>query len=126
MASRVTSPSPSCSRPLIGDGLWAVLEPLIPALPPPRGPGGRPRVPDRAALEGIVFVLVTGCRWRDLPPDLGCGSGQTAWRRLRTWQRAGVWDRPHRLVLDGLSERRLPEGSRASIDPVSVGEKGAG
>jgi transposase len=41
-------------------------------------------------LEGILFVLDTGCRWRDLPEQLGCGCGHTAWRRLREWQDAGV------------------------------------
>jgi len=49
-------------------------------------------------------VLCTGCRWRDLPPQLGCGSGHTAWRRLRAWQDAGVWGRLHRLVGDELSD----------------------
>ena len=58
-------------------------------------------------LEGILFVLCTGCRWRDLPPQLGCGSGHTAWRRLRAWQAAGVWDRLHRLVLDELSDAAM-------------------
>jgi transposase len=43
-----------------------------------------------AALEGILFVLDTGCRWPDLPEQLGCGSGHTEWRRLREWQDAGV------------------------------------
>ncbi|MEV7076215.1 transposase [Streptomyces sp. NPDC093990] len=52
---------------MIDDRLWELVEPLIPERPPPKGPGGRPRIDDRAALEGIVFVLSTGCRWRDLP-----------------------------------------------------------
>jgi transposase len=46
-----------------------------------------------------MFVLDTGCRWRDLPEELGCGSRHTAWRRLRAGQDAGVWDRLHQLVL---------------------------
>ena len=85
----------------------------------PRGPGGRPRIEDRAALEGILFVLDTGCRWRDLPEQLGCGSGHTAWRRLREWQDAGVWDRLHRLVLDELSDAQLLDWSRGCVDGVS-------
>ena len=68
----------------VEDRLWELIEPLIPSRPAPRGPGGRPRIDDRAALEGILFVLDTGCRWRDLPEQLGCGSGHTAWRRLLT------------------------------------------
>jgi Putative transposase of IS4/5 family (DUF4096) len=64
------------------DRLWELIEPRIPSRPAPRGPGGRPRIDDRAALEWILFVLDTGCRWRDLPEQLGCGCGHTAWRRL--------------------------------------------
>ena len=86
-------------------------------------PGGRPPIADRAALEGILFVLNTGCRWRDLPPQLGAGSGHTAWRRLRAWQAAGVWERLHQLVLDELSDAELLDWSRASIDAVSVRAK---
>lgn len=67
-----------------------------------------------------MFVLVTGCRWRDLPLELGCGSGHTAWRRLREWQAAGVWDALHRRVLDELSDRGVLDWSRASVDGVSV------
>jgi transposase len=100
--------------------LWELVEPLIPPRPPARGPGGRPPIQERAALEGILFVLSTGCRWRDLPAQLGAGSGHAAWRRLRAWQAAGVWERLHQLVLDELSEAELLEWSRASIDAVSV------
>lgn len=57
---------------LIDDRLWDLIQPLLPARPRPRGPGGRPRIDDRAALEAILFVLRTGCRWRDLPPQLRC------------------------------------------------------
>jgi transposase len=108
---------------LVDDRLWELLGPLIPPGPHARGPGGRPPIDDRAAIEGILFVLDTGCRWGDLPPQLGSGSGHTAWRRLRAWQAAGVWDRLHRLVLDELSEADVLDWSRASIDAVSVRAK---
>ncbi|MEX5236134.1 transposase [Kocuria arenosa] len=61
----------------------------------PRGPGGRPRIDNRAALERILFVLHTGYQRWDLPPTLGCRSGHIAWRRLRQWQKAGVWEKLH-------------------------------
>ena len=69
-------------------------------------------------------MLDTGCRWRDLPEQLGCGSGHTAWRRLREWQNAGVWDRLHRLVLDELSDVELLDWSRGCVDAVAVRSKG--
>ncbi len=110
----------------VEDRLWELIEPLIPSRPAPRGPGGRPRIDDRAALEGILFVLDTGCRWRDLPEQLGCGSGHTAWRRLREWQDAGVWDRLHQLVLDELSNIDELDWTRGCIDAVSVRSKRGG
>jgi transposase len=71
----------------VDDGLWAVLEPLLPEREPRRT--GRPPVDDRIAFTAIVFVLATGVPWRVLPREIGC-SGITAWRRLRDWQAAGV------------------------------------
>lgn len=80
------------AQALVSDALWSCIEPLIPVVPPSPH-GGRPRVPDRAALTGILFVLKTGIPWEDLPQEMGCGSGMTCWRRLRDWQKAGVWSR---------------------------------
>src|SRR6266436_6615520 len=53
------------------DRFWPLSSLLKHALA--RGPGGRPPIEDRAALEGILFVLNTECRWRDLPSQLGIG-----------------------------------------------------
>jgi transposase len=52
---------------------------------------GRPRANDRRTLEGILYVLRTGCRWNDLPAEYG--SGVTCWRRLSQWEADGTWDR---------------------------------
>lgn len=68
------------SKPLVSDDLWAVVEPLLPH-EPPKPKGGRPRLSDRAALTGIIFVLKSGIPWEMLPQELGCGSGMTCWRR---------------------------------------------
>jgi transposase len=82
----------------VDDGLWAAPEPLLPERLHQRI--GRPRVEDRIAFTAILFVLVTGVPWRVLPREIGC-SGVAAWRRLRDWQAAGVWDRLHREFSDG-------------------------
>lgn len=111
--------------PLITDALWARLAPLLPPVPP-RPKGGRPRVSDRAALEGILFVLTTGIHWKRLPTALGYGSGVTCWRRLRDWQAAGVFAQLHRLLLDALGEAGQLDWSRALVDTRSVpAKKGA-
>ena len=110
------------SKPLVSDDLWAIVSPLLPA-EPPKPKGGRPRVPDRACLTGIIFVLKTGIGWEDLPVEMGCGSGVTCWRRLRDWQAAGVWDRLHQAVLDRLGAADRIDWSRASVDSASIPAK---
>ena len=66
---------------------------MVPILPRERGPGpkgGRPRVSNRQVFTGNVFVLRTGVPWQRLPLELGCGSGSTCWRRVRSWTRRGL------------------------------------
>jgi transposase len=110
------------STPLLSDALWKEIAPLLPP-EPPKPKGGRPRISDRAALTGILFVLRTGCPWEAVPAELGCGSGVTCWRRLRDWQAAGVWARLHQRLLDRLGSRGRIDWSRASIDSASVPAK---
>ena len=96
---------------LVPERLWQAIQPLLPT-PPPRY-GGRPRVDDRAALAGIVYQLRTGIPWRLLPTrQLGCGSPVTCWRRLRDWQRAGVWQQLHHQLLDQLGRQGRLDWSR--------------
>ena len=103
------------AQSLLPDDLWAIVEPLLPAEPPkPRG--GRPRVPDRAALTGIIFVLKSGIPWEMLPLEMGCGSGVTCWRRLRDGQEAGVWDRLHQTLRDRLGDTDRIDWERACLD----------
>ena len=70
------------------DGLWEIVEPLI---PPQRGRpqgGGTRYVEDRAVCTAIVYVLTTGCAWRHLPAEFGV-SRVTAHRRFVAWTEAG-------------------------------------
>jgi transposase len=104
---------------LLPDALWNLIEPLLPA-PPPRPKGGRPRVPDRAYLTGILFVLWSGIPWQMLPRELGCGSGMTCGRRLCDWQEEGIWDLMHFALLSWLARDGDIDWSRAIVDSCSV------
>lgn len=110
------------ASPLVSDALWALIEPLLPP-EPPKPKGGRPRLDNRAALTGILFVLRTGIPWELLPVEMGCGSGMTCWRRLHEWQQAGVWERLHRVLLDRLGYANAINWDRAAVDSASVPAK---
>jgi transposase len=109
-------------KELVSDDLWEVIEPLLPP-EAPKPQGGRPRVEDRAALSGIIFVLKSGIPWEMLPQEMGCGSGVTCWRRLREWQEAGLWERLHQVLLDRLGQADQIEWERAALDSASIPAK---
>jgi transposase len=70
----------------ITDEQWARVRPLLPR----RGGIGRPRADDRQTLNGVLYVIGRGCRWRDLPRRYG--SHITCWRRHKRWAQNGTWD----------------------------------
>ena len=112
-------------------------------LPPeqPVGPkGGCPPKPHRVVMNVIWFVLATGCRYEDVPKEMGC-SGRTAQRRLILWERMGVWDRLHAdllgllkrqgkldeeaVVVDSVIVRAFGGGEETGRSPVDRGKKGS-
>ena len=103
---------------LVPDELWVLVEPLLPKHPYVPGVG-KPRVPDRVCLTGILFVLKTGIPWEDFPQEMGC-CGMTLWNRLDEWRRAGVWQQLHRLLLDKLRGAGEIDFSRVIVDSSSV------
>jgi len=92
------------------DEQWERIRPLL----PPPAPTGRPRADDRKVLNGILYVLRAGCRWKDMPREYG--SYVTAWRRLRRWQEEGVCTGIWQAFLSSLVEQRKLEWSRAFLD----------
>lgn len=108
------------SRFEIDDALWDEIEPLIPPRARRYRHPGRKALPDRVALNGILYVLHTGIAWRDLPQEFGYGSGVTCWRRLRDWQAAGVWDALHQQLLVKLNAAGAIDWSRAAVDGSHV------
>ena len=110
------------AKEILPPGLWERIEPVLAEMDPQRGTG-RPRIPDRAVLTGILFVLKTGVPWEHLPLEMGCGSGMTCWRRLQRWIERGVWERIHQVLLDELQESGKLDWSRASLDASSIPAK---
>ena len=113
------------AKPLLSDDLWSHISPLLPPARP-RPKGGRPPIPDRAALTGILFVLKTGLPWEYLPAEMGCGSGMSCWRRLHEWQQAGIWSALHRALLEHMERAGQLDWSRASLDSISIAAKKGG
>jgi transposase len=111
---------------VVSDELWGLFEPLLPRTVRRFRYPGRKRLDDRLALQGILFVLHTGIAWTHLPVELGFGSGVTCWRRLDEWQRAGVWEQLHAVLLSRLRAAGEIEWSRAVADSSHVqAKKGA-
>ena len=108
---------------VVDDELWVLLEPIVPVLRRRFRYPGRPRLDDRLVLQGILFVLHTGIGWEHLPPELGYGSGMTAWRRLHEWHAAGVWSQLPRVLLERLNAAGEIDWSRAVIDASYVQAK---
>jgi transposase len=82
---------------------WKKLEPMLPKTAPGKK-GGRPWQDNRQVLEGILWVLQSGARWRDLPERYP--SPATCWRRLRLWEDLGIWLDIWRALLAELDEKQ--------------------
>jgi transposase len=114
-------------KPLVSDALWQRLEPLLPPPKPRRFrfPGRKP-LDYRKVLTGIVFVLKTGINWEDLPAELGWGCGKTCKKTLKAWQRQGIWDQLHHILLRELQEADRIDWSRAAADSTKSRAMGGG
>lgn len=112
-------------------------------LPPekPVGPaGGRPPISHWDILKVLWFVLATGCRWEDVPPEMGC-SGRSAHRFLQRWEELGCWDRLHAdllrllrragkldpdlVIVDAVILRAFGGGELTGPSPVDRGKRGS-
>ena len=107
----------------VSDEQWEKIKPFIPKRKQsPRG--GRPPADDRACLEGILWVLRSGARWRDLPERYP--SPSTCWRRLVEWEGEDVLVRIWHAFLDTLDERGLLDWDEVFVDAsFSPAKKGA-
>jgi transposase len=91
------------------DKQWEFIKPHLPSQPIV----GRKRADDRRTINGILYVLNTGCRWHDMPRRYG--AYQTAWLRLKWWSKEGVWNK----ILAAAQENAYAIG-KLSLDVVAV------
>ena len=101
----------------IPDDLWELIEPHLPPDKPP-GANGRPRVPNRVVLNGILFVLRTGCQWKMVPREYG--SGSTCHLRFQTWVRRGVFKKIWRECLKHYDDLKGIDWRFQSMDSATV------
>ncbi len=110
-------------KAFLSDEQWAKLEPLLPQL----RRRGRPWANSRRVLEGILWVLKTGARWRDWPKEYP--STSTCWRRLRQWEERGGGLRIGRQFLSELDQRGRLDWSESFLDgrfaPAKKGAPGS-
>jgi len=104
---------------------YELARPLLPTEPESGSQGGRPSIEHYIVLKVIWFVLVTGCRWKDVPRELGC-CGETARTRLQAWERAGIWKELHKLLLTMLRQANELHTETAIIDSTQVRAFGGG
>lgn len=101
----------------IPDALWDQIEPLLPALPD--GPRrGRPPIPNRTILSGIVYRLRTGSQWKALPDQFS--SGSTCHARFQAWSKAGIFRRLFEKLVQFYDDVRGIEWEWASLDSAIV------
>lgn len=101
----------------LSDEEWAILEPLVPAAKP----GGRPRTVEmREVLNGIFYLLKTGCQWRMLPKEFP--HWKTVNDYFSKWRKAGTWQRMNDALREQVRVQagRQPTPSAGSLDSQSV------
>lgn len=98
------------------DDQWKLLVPSIP-LP---AYTGRPRADDRNCINGMLYVLMSGCRWMDMPTKYG--SYKTVWERHKKWSVKGTWKNMKSLVSRGSSSGLIKKDD-LSVDSSTVAAK---
>ena len=101
----------------ITDGLWDEIGNILPKEKPPKTVG-RPIVPFRKVLDGILYILRTGCQWKMLPKEYG--SGSTCHRRFQKWVELGVFKRTRVRLLKIYDNMIGINWAWQSLDSISI------
>jgi transposase len=107
-------------KPYLSEEQWKRIQPHLPN-PKSRG---RPFADNRRVLEGILWVLRSGARWRDLPSEYP--SASTCWRRLRDWEEQGIWLELWRAFITRLDQKQKLDWDQCFMDgSFAPAKKGA-
>lgn len=102
----------------IGDAVWSKIKGLFAPVGGVAPERGAVKYSNRAVLSGIVYRLRHNLdAWADIPLELGYGQGSTLWRRLRSWEAAGIWDEVRAAL-----EELLPDGKEFDWPSLEPGE----
>jgi putative transposase len=102
----------------IPDDLWEKIEPLLPT-EKPAGSVGRPALPNRRILNGILFVLRTGCQWKGLKKEW-FGASSSLHARFQAWREAGVWKKIYREMVKDYHQKRHIQWRWQAVDSKLV------
>ena len=101
----------------ISDELWNMICNLLPDKKP-NNTIGRPVVPFRKVMDGILYVLRTGCQWKMLPKEYG--SGSTCHRRFQQWVQLDIFKKIWMKLLEEYDDKRGIKLDWQSIDSISI------
>ncbi len=101
----------------LSDKQWNMIKQYIPK----PAKTGRPRSNDRMILNGIIYVLIAGCRWSEMPKRYGDDS--TANRRLNKWQQKGVWQKILSSAIKSAHKSGKLNLQKISVDSSSIPAK---
>lgn len=110
-------------KPELKEEQWAKIAPLLPE-PTKSAKGGPTPVPNRPCFEGILWVLRSGARWKDLPDEYP--SYSTCRRRLLEWEDQGVWLKVWRALLGQLDEQQRLDWEECFADGSFASAKKGG
>jgi len=113
-------PDPNLPPPQLTDEQWLLISDLFP-VPSPDPRGGRPRANVRQCLEGVLWVLRTGARWKDLPRSFP--SYVTCWRRFVEWSGDGVWDKAWSRLVNQLDHEGQVDWDEGFADATFASAK---
>ena len=104
----------------LSDKQWSMIQKHLPA----PAKTGRPRCDDRTTINGIIYVLICGCRWSEMPKRYG--SKSTTHLRLQNWQQKGVWKNILSDAIKSAHQSGKLQLQKISVDSSTISAKKGG